>query len=764
MATMRVFELAKKLQVTSKELLAKLKEMRIDASSHMASLQDADVKKVKKSFAAEKKKATEKTAKAEPKTKTKAAPKGKAKPRPKAEPKAKPKEATKKTVKTSPATKKKAATAKPRKGAATAKTKTATRTKAVTKPRTQRRGRRPAASGKAAAGVKGPPGAAATVVKGRGRRKGRVAEAPPVKPPRTLEFDEATTVGELAEKMGVRLNDLILELMDYDMLATKNQVLDVQTIREVGQKHGFAVRLPTLEEDVFLKEEEDDPALLEPKAPVVTLMGHVDHGKTSLLDTIRKSNVVEGESGGITQHIGAHEVTTPQGRVVFLDTPGHEAFTAMRARGAEVTDVVVLVVAADDGVMPQTSEAVNHARAADVAIVVAINKMDKADAGPDKVKQQLMQLGLATEGWGGHTIAVEVSAKTGQGLDQLLEMLLLEAEMLDLKANPSKRGRGVVLESKLDKGRGAVATVLVKNGTLKVGDPFVAGVQYGKVRALFNDRGESVTQAGPATPVEVLGFAGLADAGDQFICVADERKARQISQHRRLRERAKMVAPRRHITLDDLYARIQEGDLAQLNVIIKGDVHGSVDVLVTALEKLSTDEVKLNVLHGAVGGINESDVLLASASDAVIIGYHVVATPQAKKMAEDHGVDIRTYRVIYEVVDAIKSAMEGLLKPHYREEPTGRVEVRQIFKISGVGTVAGCYVLQGEITRGQQARLIRDSVVTHEGKIDTLRRFKQDVRNVQAGYECGLTFENFRDIQVNDIVETYKVVEEARTL
>ena len=760
MATMRVFELAKKLQVTSKELLAKLKEMRIEVSSHMASLEEADVRKVKKSFAAEKK-APAKKPKAKPKTTTKAAPKGKAKPKPKpkAVPKAEPKKATKKTVKTGPATKKEAATAKPRKGTATAKTKTATRTKAVTKPRTQRRGRKLAVSSKAAVGVKEPPGAAATVVKTRGRGK-----VPPAKTPRTLEFDEATTVGELAEKMGVGLNDLILELMDYDMLASKNQVLDVQTIRDVGQKHGFAVRLPTLDEDILLKEEEDDPALLEPKAPVVTLMGHVDHGKTSLLDTIRKSNVVEGESGGITQHIGAHEVTTPQGRVVFLDTPGHEAFTAMRARGAEVTDVVVLVVAADDGVMPQTSEAVNHARAADVAIVVAINKMDKPDAGADKVKQQLMQLGLATEGWGGHTIAVEVSAKTGQGLGQLLEMLLLEAEMLDLKANPSKRGRGVVLESKLDKGRGAVATVLVKNGTLKVGDPFVAGVQYGKVRALFNDRGESVTQAGPATPVEVLGFAGLADAGDQFICVADERKARQISEHRKLRERAKMVAPRRRVTLDDLYARIQEGELAQLNVIIKGDVHGSVDVLVTALEKLSTNEVKLNVLHGAVGGINESDVLLASASDAVIIGYHVVATPQAKKMAEDHGVDIRTYRVIYEAVDAIKGAMEGLLKPHYREEPTGRVEVRQIFKISGVGTVAGCYVLEGEITRGQQARLIRDSVVTHEGKIDTLRRFKQDVRNVQAGYECGLTFENFRDIQVNDVVETYKVVEEARKL
>jgi len=743
MATMRVFELAKKLQVTSKELLARLKEMRIDASSHMASLKEAEVTKIKKSFADEKK-APVKKAKAKPKTK--AAPKGKAKP------KAKPKKATKK----------KAATARPRKGISTARTKTATRKKAAARPRTQKRGTKPAVSQEAATAVKEPPVA---TVGGKPVRKqvGRT-KTPSVERPTTLEFDEATTVRELAEKIGVVLNDLILELMDYDMLASKNQVLDVQTVREVAQKHGFSVKLPTLEEDTVLAEEEDDPALLKPKAPVVTLMGHVDHGKTSLLDTIRKSNVVGGESGGITQHIGAYEVTTAGGRVVFLDTPGHEAFTAMRARGAEVTDVVVLVVAADDGVMPQTSEAVNHARAADVAIVVALNKMDKADAHPDRVRQQLMQLGLATEGWGGHTIAVEVSAKTAQGLDQLLEMLLLEAEMLDLKANPSRQARGVVLESKLDRGRGAVATVLVKNGTLKVGDPFVAGTQYGKVRALFNDRGKSIEKAGPATPVEVLGFAGLAEAGDQFICVADEKKARQISQQRKMRERAKMMAPRRRITLDDLYARIQEGELAQLNVIVKGDVHGSVDVLVTALEKLSTNEVKLNVLHGAVGGINESDVLLASASDAIIIGYHVIATPQARKMAEDHGVDIRTYRVIYEAVDAIKSAMEGLLKPHYREEPTGRVEVRQIFKISGVGTVAGCYVLEGEITRGQQARLIRDAVIVHEGRINTLRRFKQDVRNVQAGYECGLTFENFRDIHANDIVEAYKVIEEARKL
>jgi translation initiation factor IF-2 len=749
MATMRVFELAKKLQVTSKELLAKLKEMRIDASSHMASLKDADVNKIEKSFVGEKKKAPVKRAKAKPKAK--AAPKAKAG----TEAEAKPKTATKKPVKTS-ATKKKAATTKPSKKTSTARTRTATKGKAAVRPKPQRKGIKPAIT------VKEPP--VATVVEEPAQKEVRRTKAPSVERPRTLEIDEATTVRELAEKMDIKLNDLILELMDNDVLASKNQVLDVKTITHVAQKHGFAVILPTSEEDLILAEEEDDPAMLKPKAPVVTLMGHVDHGKTSLLDTIRKSNVVGGESGGITQHIGAYEVTTPHGRVVFLDTPGHEAFTAMRARGAQVTDIVVLVVAADDGVMPQTSEAVNHARAADVAIVVAINKMDKPNAGPDKVRQQLMQLGLATEGWGGHTIAVEVSAKTGQGLDQLLEMLLLEAEMLDFKANPSRRARGVVLESKLDKGRGAVATVLVKNGTLKVGDPFVAGAQYGKVRALFNDRGESVKEAGPATPVEVLGFAGLPEAGDQLVCAAEEKKARQISELRKLRERAKMVAPPRRITLDDLYDRIQEGELAQLNVIIKGDVHGSVDVLVTALEKLSTEEVKLNALHAAVGGINESDVLLASASDAIILGYHVIATPQARKMAEDHGVDIRTYRVIYEAVDAVKGAMEGLLKPHFREEPTARVEVRQIFKISRVGTVAGCYVLEGEITRGQQARLVRDAVIVHEGRISTLRRFKQDARNVQAGYECGLTFENFRDIHVNDIVEAYKVIEEARKL
>ncbi|MCK5557206.1 MAG: translation initiation factor IF-2, partial [Candidatus Hydrogenedentes bacterium] len=429
-----------------------------------------------------------------------------------------------------------------------------------------------------------------------------------------------------------------------------------------------------------------------------------------------------------------------------------------------VTDIAVLVVAADDGVMPQTVEAVNHARAADVPVVVAINKVDKSDASPDKVRQQLMQLGLVHEKWGGHTTMIEVSAKTGQGIDELVEMLQVEGEMLELKANPSKRARGVVLESKLDRGRGSVATVLVQAGALRIGDPFVAGRQHGKVRALFNDRGASLKESGPGTAVEVVGFVGLPEAGDLFISLPDERKARQISERRKLRQREKMVAPVRHVTLDDLYLRIQEGQLAQLNIIIKGDVHGSVEVLVTALQKLSTDEVKLEVLHSAVGGINESDVLLASASDAIVIGYHVIANPEAKKVAADHGVDIRTYNVIYEAVDAVKTAMVGLLKPQYREESAGRAEVRQVFKISGIGTVAGCYVQEGEVARGQQARLVRDEVVAYEGKINTLRRFKQDVKSVQSGYECGVTLENFGDIHVNDVIEAYKLIELERKL
>jgi len=728
MARMRVFELARKLRITSKELLARLRDLKIDASSHMASLEEAEISKVEKSFARERKAA--------------------------AKPKAKPKKAVKKKAKTAaPTRKKRAAPAKPKR-TAPAKRTTTVPTKRKAARRRVPKEKKPAAPPEPAVAVEEPPA----------RQKARAAEAPPAKPQKALEIDEATTVGELAKKIDVGLNDLILELMDYDVLASKNQILDVQTIKEIAEKHGFAVTLPTSGEEFLLEEEEEQPELLEPKAPVVTLMGHVDHGKTSLLDTIRETNVVGGESGGITQHIGAYEVPASHGRVVFLDTPGHEAFTAMRARGAEVTDIVVLVVAADDGVMPQTVEAVNHARAADVPIVVAINKVDKQAANANRVRQQLMQLGLATEGWGGHTIAVDVSAKTGTGLNELLEMLLLEAEMLALKANPSSRARGVVLESRVDKGRGAVATVLVKNGTLRIGDPFVAGLQYGKVRALFNDRGESVDEAGPARPVEVLGLAGLPEAGDQLVCVPDERKARQISEQRRARERQKAVAPSRHITLDDLYNRIQEGELAQLNVIIKGDVHGSVDVLVTALEKLSTEEVKLNVLHSAVGGINESDVLLASASDAIIIGYHVVPTPQAKKMAQDHGVDIRTYRVIYEAVEAVKGAMEGLLKPHYREEVVGRAEVRQVFRTSSAGTIAGCYVLEGEIARGQQARLIRDGVIAYDGRINTLRRFKQDVRNVQSGYECGITLEKFGDIHPNDIIETYRAVQIERKL
>ncbi len=721
MATMRVFELARKLKITSKELIKKLSELKIDVSSHMASLEETDISKLKKSLVPKKK-----------------------------------------AVKKKAATKKKAAK-KPAKKAPT-KTKT-TRTRTPTKKRTvtTRRVRKkepPKEKEKKAAAVAAVEPAVA--VEAPPAPSKPVHEAPPKKKP--LQIDETTTVGEFAEKLGIGLDEVILELMDHNVLASKNQILDCLVAKGIAEEHGFVVRITTPEEEIILEDKEDDPALLQPRAPVVTLMGHVDHGKTSLLDVIRKSNVVGGESGGITQHIGAYEVTTDHGRVVFLDTPGHEAFTAMRARGAEVTDIAVLVVAADDGVMPQTVEAVNHARAADVPVVVAINKVDKTDASPEKVRQQLMQLGLVHEAWGGHTTMIEVSAKNGQGINEMIEMLQLEGEMLELKANAVKRARGVVLESKLDKGRGCVATVLVKAGTLRVGDPFVAGVQHGKVRALFNDRGAALEESKPATAVEVVGFAGLPDAGDLFISVADERKARQISSRRKLRQRQMRVAPVRHVTLDDLYSRVQEGQLARLNVIIKGDVHGSVDVLRTSLQKLSTDEVKLDVLHSAVGGVNESDVLLASASDAVIIGYHVVANPEAKKMAEDHGVDIRTYNVIYEAVDAVKAAMEGLLEPEYREEATGRVEVRQVFNISGVGTVAGSYVLEGEVTRGQQARLVRDGVVAHEGKIGTLRRFKQDVKSVQSGYECGLTLENFGDIHVNDVVEAYKTIEIQRKL
>lgn len=585
-----------------------------------------------------------------------------------------------------------------------------------------------------------------------------------VPPKPTIKLAEAITVKELAERLGQSVSDLIRRLMKLGIMATINQFVSPEVAKQVAAQFGIEVELLPLEELVEAPPEVEDPTLLRPRAPVVTIMGHVDHGKTSLLDAIRRTNVTALEVGGITQHIGAYEVELEGGKVVFLDTPGHEAFTAMRARGAQVTDVVVLVVAADDGVMPQTIEAINHAKAAGVPILVAINKIDKPHADPNRVRQQLADLGLVPEEWGGQTIFVEVSAKKRIGIENLLEMLLLLAEFQELKANPFRPAKGTVIEAKLDRGRGPVATVLVQQGTLRVGDAFVAGLQYGKVRALINDKGRKLQEAGPATPVEVLGLSGVPMAGDQFVVVSDERKARQIALTRLKKHREATYTSKVHLTLEDLHRRIREGEVKELRLIIKGDVQGSVEALRDALERLGGEAVKLKVIHAALGPVSESDVMLASASNAIILGFGVRADPQAHRLAEEERVQIRLYNVIYDAIAEVKAAMEGLLEPKYVERVVGRVEVRQLFQIPKVGTVAGCYVLEGKVTRDAFIRLLRDGRVVHEGRVASLRRFKEDVKEVSSGYECGVALQNFNDIKVGDIIEVYELEAVAQKL
>jgi translation initiation factor IF-2 len=502
-------------------------------------------------------------------------------------------------------------------------------------------------------------------------------------------------------------------------------------------------------------DEEGDQGKMFSRSPVVTVMGHVDHGKTSLLDKIRKTRVTEKEAGGITQHIGAYKVETQGREIVFLDTPGHEAFTAMRARGAQVTDVAILVVAADDGVMPQTIEAINHAKAANVPIIVAINKIDKANANPEKVKHELAEQGLLLEEWGGDTIAVPVSAHTGEGIETLLEMILLVADMQELKANPARRARGTVIEAKLDKGRGPVATVLIQNGTLNVGDSIVAGVAYGKVRAMMDDKGKRIKKAGPSTPVEVLGFSEVPEAGDKFFVTPDDKTARQTAEGRKEQLRQSQLKSKQRISLEDLFNQIQEGQVKELNIIIKADVHGSVEAVKQSLEKLSNDEVHIKAIHGGVGAISETDVMLAAASNAIIIGFNVRPDTKAMQMANHEDVDIRTYRVIYDAINDMEAAIKGMLEPEYREVVVGKAEVRALFKVSSIGTIAGCYVLEGKILRNGDVRLIREGAVIYEGKIDSLKRFKDDVKEVVQGYECGISLQNFNDIKEGDIIECF---------
>ncbi|MGA1796776.1 MAG: translation initiation factor IF-2 [bacterium] len=570
-----------------------------------------------------------------------------------------------------------------------------------------------------------------------------------------IELQEAMTVGELADRLETPANEIIKRLMQMGIMATINQVIDTSAAMSIVEAYDKKPKVVSMEGREILDQGDEDATRLKPRPPVVTVMGHVDHGKTLLLDAIRKSNLVSREYGGITQHIGAYEVELPEGKVTFLDTPGHEAFTAMRARGAQVTDVVVLVVAADDGVMPQTVEAINHARAAGVPILVAINKIDKIGVDPQKVKTELSKYDLVPEEWGGQTIFCETSAKQRTGLDRLLEMLLLEAEMLELKANPDRSAVGTIIEAKLDRGRGPVATVLVKNGTLSVGDSFVCGLQAGKVRAMINDKGEHVSASPPSMPVEVLGFAGVPKVGDTFVVVEDDRKARQISEMRQEKQRTQELNRTSRMDLASFINKIKEGEIQQLNVILKADVQGSVQAITEALENLATPQVNLKVIHGGVGAINETDVLLASSSDAVIIGFGIRPEPKALALAEREKVEIQLFNVIYDLIDSVQSIMKGILKPVYQEIVLGRAEVRQAFSVTKIGTIAGSYVQEGTITRGCMARLLRDNVVVYEGRINSLKRFKDDVKDVQNGYECGIKIENFNDIKPGDIIECY---------
>jgi len=605
----------------------------------------------------------------------------------------------------------------------------------------------------------------------RARREGRRSEEQqafekPDKPQvREVAVPETISVGELSDRLAMKATELIKQLFSMGVMVTKNDTLDSETATLVVEELGHKVKHVSeeaREEEALATEKPEGEA--QPRPPVVTVMGHVDHGKTSLLDYVRETKVAAGEAGGITQHIGAYQVDTDNGRLVFLDTPGHEAFTAMRARGAEVTDLVILVVAADDGAKPQTLEAIDHARAAEVPVVVAVNKCDLPEAEPDKVKQELSQHGLIPEDWGGDTLFVNVSAKSGENIDSLLEMVALQADLLELQAVPEGPARGVVVESKLERGRGPVATVLVREGRLSQGDVLLAGSEYGRVRALVNELGQNVEGAGPSTPVEVLGLSGVPEAGDEAQVVTDERKAREISEMRQQRLKEQQIAANKRAKLEGMFEQMQQGEVAELPILIKADVQGSVEALRESLEKLSTDEVRVRVIHAQVGGINESDVNLALASEALIIGFNVRAESSARRAIDQNGVDVRYFSVIYEAGDQVKAALEGLLEPEVTEEVTGRAEVRELFRVPKMGTVAGCQVVEGYVTRNANVRVLRDNVVIYDGKLDSLKRFKEDAKEVREGYECGIGIRDFNDIQLGDILECYETREVSRTL
>ena len=703
MAKVRVYELAKELGTTSKKLIDVMESMDIKVNNHMSTLTDDEAKRVMAVLT------------------------GQSEEKPPQEPA--------KAVVAKPEKAEKKETAKPKKAI------TVEKKKEKKKPEEQ-----PAPSRKSRKALQ------------EEKRAALLKEKRP-----KMKLEGQISVGELAGRLEVTPAQLIGYLMEIGVMANINQLLNPDTVELVAEEYGYDfeyVEDPVEEELLTVAGDDQKKEIL--RKPVVTVLGHVDHGKTSLLDAIRNANVTAGEFGGITQHIGAYQVQVNDKKVVFLDTPGHEAFTAMRARGAQVTDIAVLVVAADDGVMPQTIEAINHAKAARVPVLVAINKIDKPDANPDRIKQQLSDHGLVAEEWGGDTIFVPVSAIRGDGLEELLEMILLLSEVAELKASPERSGKGTVIEAKLDRGRGPVATVLVQDGTLRVGDPIICGSIAGKVRAMQNDRGERVKKAGPSTPVEIVGLSDVPQAGDLFQVVSADRVARQVAEKRtvRLKEATRHV---QRVTLDDLFKQIQEGEVKDLNLILKGDVHGSVEALQEALYKLSLEEVQIKIIHTGVGAISESDVMLAAASNAIVIGFNIRPDNNARKLAEQDKVDIRLYRVIYEAIEDIKAAVTGMLKPIMKEVIQGQAEVRELFKVSRLGSIAGSYVLEGKINRNAMIRVIRDgTVVLENGKIDSLKRFKDDVKEVLTGYECGILLENFNDLHEGDIVEAYSMEQVAR--
>mgnify|MGYP000257079949 CR=1 FL=1 len=756
MSKMRIYELAKQLGVANKELMEKMKSVGMEANSHMSMIEESDADKIRKLYQPAQK--AEEPKKEAPKQEVKEQHKGNQQ-----------KEAPKQDNRNK-GENKKAQDGKNQQNNNNQNKNNQNKNRNNNAQNNQNQGKKDK--------------------KGKGKKDQKPRENPLERRRREMEEEAALlaelealeaaekaaepviksipasiSVKELAEVLGKKGSDLVMALMKKGQMLNINATLDFDTAAAIAEDYNVILEQEE-EKDILetvFAEEEDDEKDLKERPPVVVVMGHVDHGKTSLLDAIRHSNVTKGEAGGITQHIGAYTVQIDGKPITFLDTPGHEAFTAMRMRGAQITDIAILVVAADDGVMPQTVEAINHAKAAGVEIIVAINKMDKPSANPDRVKQELVEYGLVAEDWGGQTICVPVSAVTKDGLDSLLEMIILVAEMKELKANPNKNARGAIVEAQLDKGRGPVATVLVQNGTLQVGDPIVAGAAYGKIRAMTDDKGRRMKKAGPSTPVEILGLSEVPSAGDSFYVAENDKQARQVAESIIAKNRENMIkeTPQK-VSLDDLFSQIQSGNMKELNIVVKADVQGSVEAVRQSLERLSNEEVRVRIIHGGVGAITESDVMLASASNAIIIGFNVRPEPAAKAFADEEKVDVRLYRVIYNAIEDITAAMKGLLDPVFEEQVLGHAEVRQLFKASGVGTIAGSYVKDGKFVRNCQVRIIRDGIVVYEGDLESLKRFKDDVKEVAAGYECGLVFKKFNDVKEGDWIEAYTMVEVPR--